>query len=63
MGYICLKPNGSCPTCDHYRYDDKRTAKACFAGQDLNIPNGGIIPTEDPTQGDEIRTPWGGAVD
>lgn len=32
--FICYKPKGSCPTCDHYRYDEDRGEKSCFARQD-----------------------------
>lgn len=34
MAYICTKPKGSCPTCNHYRYDEDYGGKACFAAQD-----------------------------
>ena len=34
MAYICKKPNGSCPTCDHFRLDTERNSKVCFAGMD-----------------------------
>lgn len=34
MAYICMKPKGSCPTCEHYRYDEDYNGKACFAQKD-----------------------------
>lgn len=33
--YICIKPAGSCNTCEHYRYDEDYGSKVCFAEQDL----------------------------
>lgn len=45
--YICYKPKGSCPTCEHYRYDSERGTKACFAAQDekraKKMPSGFIV--------------------
>jgi hypothetical protein len=45
--YICYKPKGSCPTCEHYRYDSERGTKACFAAQDekkaKRMPSGFIV--------------------
>lgn len=34
MAYICMKPAGSCPKCDHYRYDREEGQMACFAELD-----------------------------
>lgn len=34
MAYICNKPNGSCKTCGHYRYDEDENRMSCFAQYD-----------------------------
>ena len=34
MSYICEKPSGSCPLCDHYRYDEDYGGMSCFAQLD-----------------------------
>lgn len=35
MACICTKPKGSCPKCEHFRYDEDYGAKACFLAADL----------------------------
>lgn len=35
MVYICEKPSGSCPKCEHFRWDDDRERMACWALEDL----------------------------
>lgn len=37
MSYICEKPSGSCPDCDHYRYDADHGGMACWAKYDEEI--------------------------
>lgn len=34
MAFICLKPNGNCEKCVHYRYDEDKGRNACFAQVD-----------------------------
>lgn len=36
MAYICEKAKGSCPECEHYRYDEDRDSeeKCCWAEYD-----------------------------
>ena len=39
MAYICTKPAGSCPTCEHYRPDpDEPGRMACWAQYDADHP-------------------------
>ena len=35
--YICTKPAGSCKNCNHFRMDEDRGEKACFAYADTKI--------------------------
>ena len=34
MAYICTKPKGSCPTCNHFRPDEDYGTKVCWAEYD-----------------------------
>ena len=34
MAYICEKPAGSCALCEHYRFDEEKGRKVCFAAVD-----------------------------
>lgn len=34
MANICAKPSGSCPTCEHFRYDKEYGGMACWAQAD-----------------------------
>ena len=38
MAYICNKPKGCCPKCEHYRYDEDSRVKACWATWDMLHP-------------------------
>ena len=31
MAYICYKPEGSCKTCSHYRWDEDNQEMCCWA--------------------------------
>lgn len=41
MAYICYKPHGSCPTCEHFRWDDDNQCKCCWAiyDQEHGVPS------------------------
>lgn len=32
--YKCMKPEGSCAKCEHFRYDEDRRCEACMANRD-----------------------------
>lgn len=54
--YICYKPKGSCPTCEHYRHDPDYGAKACFAAQDEELINEGQPTIVTDTKGTLVET-------
>lgn len=39
MAFICSKPRGSCPRCEHFRYDEDHMRKCCWAEYDRKHPN------------------------
>lgn len=44
MGYTCYKPPGSCATCSHFRYDEDKMRKCCFAEYDKKNSGKSPVP-------------------
>lgn len=37
MVYFCLRRPGTCETCEHFRFDEDKQSKSCFAAEDEKV--------------------------